>query len=99
MKADKCYVYRGAIYLKGAEMPAGWTPPKNKNKSPGVLMIGPEGRVETLPAPALPENVAPPAPSLDALAIEDLRKIAEERGVEHKGMKQPELVKALSGKE
>lgn len=57
MKADKTYVYMGAIYLPGAEMPEGWTPPKQSKQDTGVTMYGPEGILTELPGIPLPANI------------------------------------------
>jgi len=63
MKADKTYVFGGAIYLPGAEMPEGWEPPKQPKQSAGVTMFGPGGLVTELPGLPLPPGVSGPAKS------------------------------------
>lgn len=60
MKADKTYVFKGAIYLPGAEMPEGWTPPVAPKQDTGITMYGPEGVLTSLPGIPLPPNVTAP---------------------------------------
>lgn len=86
MKADKDYVYMGAIYLKGAEMPEGWEKPPAPKVDPGVTMFGPHGQLFDLPGVPLPAGVSLPEQSPEDMAFEDLVRKLQARGLRIEAM-------------